>query len=739
MCNFTTLFLKTKTMKKYLLLLITFLSLTVLAQNSGGPGPYGYSWYNSDHTTKPANYSWIDIEQNENYVDGLGDDNIVGPFNIAPAFNYYWYSVNKIYIGSNGYVGFKPVQISSPFPSMPTNSYAKNNFIAGFMCDLNFAPDTTTIAPGWNTPNTARCYFDDSPSQTVISYINVPFWADPAVNSGQEWIGYNTFQIVLNKDDSTIIINYKDRDMSVSTNNNDIEVGIQAKVGSFGLQHTTGIYFDMFSPNIGMPNALRFEPPTNPGAVTDVAVDWNDNTENKGIFLSADGADYTLKTNIKNEGNTPFGGATVIANLSPQFSPPAVSNSATLNNLNAGADTTFILTNTFQPNSAVLGPHTFLTMLSGATGDMDPTNNTLEQEIVVIDTTQTLINLTYAHSAGGGSINWSGGNGGIAVYFKPPFYPALIKSTNFFIENNAGAASFDAKIYADDGLNGVAGTLLDSVTVSGAQVIAPGNNMVSCASPDTIFSGGVYVLWYMGAAGIGLGKDVMPPISGQTYEVLSNFWSTYRDVENEDFFISIDVEKIPFSDDIGITSITTPANGSVLGTSQNVEIVIENFGINSASNFNVNYQFNLGTTITEPVSTTIAPGNTINHVFTTTIGPMSVGSPAAQLCAWTSYSVDPNPTNNQSCNTINSPTTGVNEQALSEIVIYPNPTKGKLFLENLPKGEVSFVIIDVRGKRVVEINKISKKTIDISSLSNGIYQIKLEGKDWVCNKKLIKQ
>ncbi len=740
MCNFTTLFLKPKTMKKLLLLLITFLSLTVLAQNTGGPGPYGYVWYNSDHATRPANYSWIDIEQNENYVDGLGDDNIVGPFNIAPAFNFYWYSVNQIHIGSNGYIGFKPVQISSPFPSMPTNSYAKNNFIAGFMCDLNFAPDTTTIAPGGTIANPARCYFDDTPTQTVISYINVPFWTDPNVSpTQQEWTGYNTFQIVLNKLDSTIVINYKDRDIAVATNSNDIKVGIQSKVGSFGLQHSTGTYFDMFSPNIGMPNALRFDPSINPGLITDVAVDWNDNTENKGIFLSADGAVYTLKTNIKNEGNMPFGGATVVANLSPQFSPPAVSNSATLNTLNAGADTTFILTNTFQPNSTVLGPHTFLTMLSGATGDMDPTNNILEQEIVVIDTTGTLINLTYAHSAGGGSINWSGGNGGIAVYFKPPFYPALIKSTNFFIENNAGAASFDAKIYADDGFNGVAGTLLDSVTVSAAQVIAPGNNMVSCASPDTIFSGGVYVLWYMGAAGIGLGKDVTPPISGQTYEVLSNFWSTYRDVENEDFFISIDVEKIPFSDDIGVTTIVTPANGSTLGTSQNVEIVIENFGINSASNFDVNYQFNSGTTITETVTLSIAPGNTLNHVFTTTIGPMSVGSPAAQLCAWTSYSVDPNPINNQSCNTINSPTTGVSEQALSEIVIYPNPTKGKLILENLPKGEVSFVIVDVRGKRVVEINKISKKTIDISSLADGIYQIKLEGKEWVWNKKLIKQ
>ena len=73
-------------------------------------------------------------------------------------------------IGSNGYIGFKPVQISSPFPSMPTNSYAKNNFIAGFMCDLNFAPDTTTIAPGGTIANPARCYFDDSNTNGYFLY-----------------------------------------------------------------------------------------------------------------------------------------------------------------------------------------------------------------------------------------------------------------------------------------------------------------------------------------------------------------------------------------------------------------------------------------------------------------------------------------------------------------------------------------------------------------------------------------
>ena len=51
-------------MKKYLLLGFLFLSITVLAQNTGGPGPYGYTWFNSDHASVPAVYNWINIGNN---------------------------------------------------------------------------------------------------------------------------------------------------------------------------------------------------------------------------------------------------------------------------------------------------------------------------------------------------------------------------------------------------------------------------------------------------------------------------------------------------------------------------------------------------------------------------------------------------------------------------------------------------------------------------------------------------
>ena len=161
--------------------------------------------------------------------------------------------------------------------------------------------------------------------------------------------------------------------------------------------------------------------------------------------------------------------------------------------------------------------------------------------------------------------------------------------------------------------------------------------------------------------------------------------------------------------------------------------------MNPASNFDVNYQFNSGTTITETITTTVASGSTVNHTFTIPIGPMSPGSPSAQLCAWTSYSADPNPINNQFCNMLSAPTTGIGEQALPKIVVYPNPTTGKLYIENLPEEEVLVKILDINGKTIYKTTKLKRKTIDIFSLANGVYQIKLEGKGWLWNQKLIKQ
>ena len=60
-------------------------------------------------------------------------------------------------------------------------------------------------------------------------------------------------------------------------------------------------------------------------------------------------------------------------------------------------------------------------------------------------------------------------------------------------------------------------------------------------------------------------------------------------------------------------------------------------------------------------------------------------------------------------------------------------------MKNLPKEAVFINILDINGKSVYKTTELLGKAIDISALSEGIYQIKLEGKEWVWNKKLVKQ
>ena len=66
--------------------------------------------------------------------------------------------------------------------------------------------------------------------------------------------------------------------------------------------------------------------------------------------------------------------------------------------------------------------------------------------------------------------------------------------------------------------------------------------------------------------------------------------------------------------DASVTAILQPVSGCDLG-SQNVEITIQNNGIDSLYNFDVVYNFNGQGTTTETISDTILPGGTLNYTF----------------------------------------------------------------------------------------------------------------------------
>src|ERR1035437_5970514 len=106
-------------------------SFALFSQKSGGPDALGYTWKNSDTIAGPP-YNWKDIKIKGTIVNGLMDDNTVGPYNLGFNFRYYLSDCNKIWIGSNGYISFQNgITLSTPFSPIPTSDGSNANFVAG--------------------------------------------------------------------------------------------------------------------------------------------------------------------------------------------------------------------------------------------------------------------------------------------------------------------------------------------------------------------------------------------------------------------------------------------------------------------------------------------------------------------------------------------------------------------------------------------------------------------------------
>ena len=73
--------------------------------DTGGPDSLGYVWEDNDNGGGPI-YEWIDITSIGIQVTGLADDNTVGPVGMGFDFPYYGYTVNQMWIGSNGCIPF---------------------------------------------------------------------------------------------------------------------------------------------------------------------------------------------------------------------------------------------------------------------------------------------------------------------------------------------------------------------------------------------------------------------------------------------------------------------------------------------------------------------------------------------------------------------------------------------------------------------------------------------------------
>ena len=519
-------------MKRILLITFTLFLFTATSfAGTGGPDAYGYIWRDNLEPNGPV-YNWIDILTLPGavYVENLGDDNTLGPFNLTFDFHYYWYDVNQFWVGSNGYIMFQNGQLSAPFPYIPDVAQPQN-FIAPMASDLMFGGGA----------NPAKCVYWRSPNldTLIVSWIDVGFWEPP--NTYQ---GTNTFQIILSTVDSSITFQYAAQS-GVYNGGTPVWIssGIENNSGSIGLQTMVnpldqgGFYFST-------PYAVKFYYPSNTTyQVDDAATQYNNNPTNGGRFLSNNTpSPFSMTTNVKNTGNTSVASFNVTSRIVNSLNQTVVVDQMQSGALTAGQTVDLTFANTFSPTATGTYVQRSRTWLPG---DLVPANDSLPMELVVVDTTSMPLRLTFDDGTSDGvGINWQGGEGGCAMEFTPPFYPCKVTMAHFYIQANPNLFGFYATIFDDNGFDGAPGSRLDSVYVDPINIIAPGWVDVPLTTPIQFNSGKFYVVWNMDGEGLALGQDDTPPISNNSYEVLSNNFAIYRSREFDDLMINATIDTV---------------------------------------------------------------------------------------------------------------------------------------------------------------------------------------------------
>jgi hypothetical protein len=112
-----------------------------------------------------------------------------------------------------------------------------------------------------------------------------------------------------------------------------------------------------------------------------------------------------------------------------------------------------------------------------------------------------------------------------------------------------------------------------------------------------------------------------------TYEVI---WGNSYGVIPGSFTTSATITNIcvPLPIDAGVVSIISPSNNTAcaLSTTENVTVNIKNFGSDTLSDFDVSYQINSGTVVTETITDTIVPFDTLLYTFTNTADLSTYGT-----------------------------------------------------------------------------------------------------------------
>ena len=178
---------------------------------SGGIDDFGYVWIDSYDQDGPT-FTWTDISSTGTLVNGLTDDNVIGPIEIGFPFPFYELDLNQLYISSNGFITFDSNSDDGCCNGQPIpKADFVNHLIAWMWSDLH--------------PKNGTVHFQNINNESIIIQFT---------NYG-EYGGSGTVDAQVHlKNNGEIIFYYKD--FSGNINNENVSIGIESQTGESGLQ-----------------------------------------------------------------------------------------------------------------------------------------------------------------------------------------------------------------------------------------------------------------------------------------------------------------------------------------------------------------------------------------------------------------------------------------------------------------------------------------------------------------------
>jgi hypothetical protein len=499
---------------------VTIMTLALVTMTPGNPGmasgwpamlggsapdTYGYYWLDSDTVAPGApTYNWIDIKSVGTRITTLGDDNVAGPFEIGFDFPYYWYLVNRVYVGSNGYIAFNDNALAaSPFATVP-GAPRPNNTLAAMMSDLDCSAGGSPSGSVWYWTNAAMDTF-------IVQYDSCRFWNVASSN--------NTFEIILSRPDSTITYQYLEQTGAPSSGwtADANQCGIENVSGGIGRNYLSG---DLPSGNMyhaGL--AVKFIPPaTTTLQVHDCGMAYAMN-EWSGGFFSITNRPITFWAKVGNFGNQSEGA------YKTYFVFKRTSGSVLTPASIPGQMDSIVSPTTYTPTTN----GTFVVVIyTRLVGDMVPTNDSVKIEL---HTVQLPATLTYDSEIPTNTMYWNG-PGGFGNRFIPPVYPCSVSAVRIYLGLQA-AASVDVFVglFDDNGPGDGPGD-----TLYGAMVTDSIEDWYTVTLPTpVVVSDGNFFVGGMSevVSEPTFGMDSIPPLSYQGWEY-TGVWAPGRDASVRD-------------------------------------------------------------------------------------------------------------------------------------------------------------------------------------------------------------